>query len=199
MSEHGMKPTAIADIALPFEVVELKHWKTKDGGPVFVQCDRLDRLKIAQITNRLPGLFETLGQPTSDTSEKLEQFRPLGAALIEAGAFFVDAFGRPQRPSFWNTTPVDGAVPISLLDTEDFVMLANTLLKLRGYVGGAAEDGGFPAGQPRGEGRGARTVDGREGDGSDAAGSTGAPGPSVHGDDAASAPGVEEGAVAAAP
>ena len=166
MSEKDLRPSALADVALPVRMVRLKHLKSATGEPIVVQCERLEPLRIFEIVEALPGWKGDVVGSTSDADarEQMRKFRPLGERLIEAGCALLDSYGRPQRRAFSFSDDAGTSVPGRFLDTDDFMLLANTILELGGYAGGAATEGSFPSEKRQEPKDGVETSQGRPSD-----------------------------------
>ncbi len=169
MSETHLRPTIVSDIEPLTEIVELKRLKTRDGRPVRVLCERIDELISSRIMKVNPGPVDPAMRADASPEEILRAFRSKGEALIEHGTAMLREDGSLQRPAFWSTSEVPGALPARLLGSTDFSLLSECLLRLGGMVGGAADEGSFPPGQPGGDGHGQRAVAGGAGAGDDPA------------------------------
>lgn len=145
MSEHGMKPTDASEIALPVEVVELKHLRTNDGGPVFVRCEAVDEL-VAMETQGLPGERPPIEQkeltPDQKRARAKKNFEE-AAALVHNGTSFLNG-DDVVRPAFHcdDAHAVPGSVAWRHLSVEDKVRVINGITRVSGY--GGAEDVRFP-------------------------------------------------------
>lgn len=162
MSET-LKPTAIADVALPVRLVTLKHLKTHAGEPVNVLCGKLTRLEFSEIVGKLPGLSEKPESGEKDIEQQFMRYRALVERVIEAGCALLGPDGREQRPAFYFTRHIAGALDGRYLEADEVMLLGNTCLELGGYLGGAADKGSFPARHAEGAGDRERAVDGLQG------------------------------------
>lgn len=136
--------TDVADIDLPVEVVTLAHLRTRSGDPVRVRVEGLDELVVAEAFKRLPGDSPPVagGADLADperASEALRQLNVVAPALIEAACGLESAEGE-VRPAFYfgPVRPHPRSIPGRLLRQEDRVLLCATIMRLGGYMGGAA-------------------------------------------------------------
>jgi hypothetical protein len=138
--------TNIADVVLPVEVVTLAHLRTRAGEPVRVRCEALDELVVADAFKRLggerPPEVAALVDPTDleAATETLRQLNVVAPALIEAGTSLDGPDGSEVRPAFYfgDRRPHPLSIPGRLLRQEDRVNLCATIMRLGGYMGGAA-------------------------------------------------------------
>lgn len=165
--------TAAGAIALPVEMVELQHLKTKDGSPVVVRVERIDELRSALIMQRLPGGIPQVGPADGgegDTQAGIQRalhFSP----FVEACALLTGEDGRlVQAFYFGDEPPHPLCIPGRLLRVQDFVLLLTAALRQNGYLWGDSPEGAFPAEDGAGLGDGSRAVASVEGDGPDAVG-----------------------------
>lgn len=141
--------TNIADVLLPVEVVTLTHLRTRAGEPVRVRCEALDELVVAEAFKRLggerPPEVATAVDPTDveAATEVLRQLNVVAPALIEAGTSLEGPDGLEVRPAFYfgAARPHPLAIPGRLLRQEDRVNLCAAIMRLGGYLGGAAGAG----------------------------------------------------------
>ena len=172
--------TRAADVALPVEVVELKHLRTLDGGPVRVLCGGCDELVIQAVVKVLPGAFPKGLESDEDDAgtgvdlSHAERLKAIAVPLLEAGTAFSDGNGGEVRPAFyWNPEKrVAGSINGRMLRIEDLDRLVVAVLRAGRYVaapGGGPESGDFhDAGRggapvrvepvPTGEGHGVHAV-----------------------------------------
>lgn len=158
--------TSVDDIALPIEDVALDHLRTHDGAKVVVRCERINEVLLLEATEMMPG-----GAPDDAAGDALAQVRLVdrwAPALFRHGTALRGADGKEVRPAFYDgeVAPHPRSIPIRLLHEADKARLVVTLMRLGGYVGGAADEASFPVPDA---GRGAG------GTGTPAAGGDGAP------------------------
>ena len=166
-----MEPTRAADVVLPVEVVTLVHLKSRNGEPVRVRCEAVDEVVITTLLDALPG-----GRPPTlasgddspeATRENLRLFNQHGPPLIEVATVLDDGNGGEVRPAFWfdpNKPRHAQSLPGRILRLEDRVLLAQSILRLSGYLGGAA-GADFHGTNGEGVGGGVGTVAAGEGNG----------------------------------
>lgn len=133
--------TKASDIALPIEVVELKHLRTKSGEPVKVLCGGADELVLQRVTKRLPGLDvpkmdDDLGQQPSDVESVASMLKAMAPAILEAGTALAADDGKEIRPAFyWDSkNAVSGSISGNLLRLEDLNTLVTAVLRAGGYL-----------------------------------------------------------------
>lgn len=159
-------PTNVADIAVPVEMVKLEHLKTKAGEPVWVRCEALDETIITDIARALPGELPA-GEKSrnTDPERNIREVLRMAPALIEAGTVLVGPDGAEIRPAFYFTAEAHRRSPLSLpghpLRVADKIALCEAIMRLGGYVGGAA-GAGFHAQEHVGREGGAGTVEAGE-------------------------------------
>jgi hypothetical protein len=152
--EEQLGPSALTDILIPIEIVELEYIRTKDGKPARIQCESVDELSIARTVEALPGLGPKLSeeQKAALANSSLERYEAKAPALIEAGTALLGPDGQLIRPAFWFTAdPKNGAIPGRFLRQMDRLRLVKAILRCGCYLGGAADELGFPGGE-RGRG-----------------------------------------------
>ena len=138
------QPTAVNDVALPVEIVTLKHLKTKSGEAVRVRCEALSELVLADILKSLPGARpEQTENVADDPMEAVRVMNTYAPPLIEKATSFVNSGGTEVRPAFWFTVSTGDALPGRMLREEDKLLLVTTILRLGGYLADASE-GAFP-------------------------------------------------------
>lgn len=141
---EDQNPTVVDEVALPIEIVTLKHLKTKAGDAVRVRCEALSVLVLADVLKALPGARPP--QPEGEEQDPLEMLRTMNAyalPLIELATAMVTSSGREVRPAFWFREKVDpDSLPGRLLHEEDKMALVASVLRLGGYVD--ASEGAFP-------------------------------------------------------
>jgi len=163
--------TNIDDIAIPVELVTLKHLKTKGNQPVRVRCEAVDEVVIAAVMRGLPGMrpksVEEATHPQSDEEafESVSELNALAPALLEAGTALLGPGGRWVRPAFYfdETKPRDAfSIPGRLLRVEDKSLMVEAILRVGGYLpGGQADEGAFHGGERVGNGDGVGVVPAR--------------------------------------
>lgn len=139
--EEQLKPSLVTDIDLPVKIVELEKLLTKDGGPVRVQCESIPELKLSEILKGLPGDSPPpvkKDDAPQDPEQILRALDRFGPQLIEAGTSLTGPAGTEIRPAFWFTTPRPGSIPGRLLHEGDKALLVTTIMRMGGYLGGAA-------------------------------------------------------------
>lgn len=170
--DTNTRPTRVDDLDLPVEMVTLRHMRSRDGRPVVVGVEAIDEMAMAKIMKALPGdRPRTLGvddaAPTADPDEGLrdvERILAVAVPLIEA-ATFLDHDGEDVRPAFWFTSKRHPkAIRGSLLRLEDKMVLAEAIMRIGGYLGGASK-ASFPDGRRGGSGDGVGAVPTIQGDG----------------------------------
>jgi hypothetical protein len=162
---RGAEVTCISDIVLPVEVVSLTHLRTRSGAPVRVRCEGLDEVVISEIFKALggdhvPGVPTGASEDPETALDQLRQLNIVAPALIEAGTALQDASGADVRPAFYfgPVRPHPLSIPGRLLRQEDRVALCSTIMRLGGYLGGAA-GAGFHGGDGGGSGDGVGVVE----------------------------------------
>lgn len=169
MSEQKVAFTGAGEIELPVEDVVLtgKALRRKGGAPLVVRCEFIEEDVLLRAVESTPGHAPTMGVPEKksliDTTRGLLKYAP---GLITAGCVLVDENGVEQRPAFhFGADPHDGSLPGRFLSTPEKLVLLMTILRLSGYVGGAADSIRFPDRDgTRSDGR-AGDLDTGEGDG----------------------------------
>lgn len=165
MSTSMEGPSIASDIALPVEVVTLKHLRTRDGLPVRVRCEGVDELAITEVMQRLPGgvVPSVNADAPVDPAEAVRTLDAYGCPLIERATALVGADGSEVRPAFYfdSSTPHDPrSLPGRFLRVEDRTALVTCILKLCGYVGEDSLDGaGFHGADGGGAGDGMGAVE----------------------------------------
>jgi hypothetical protein len=156
------KATSAQDVRLPVEVVELECFRNKDGSPVRVLCEPIERLLVVAIVRSLPGervkaMREAAADPASDDPdvllERVKVFEDYGPRLIELGSALEDGDGGQVRPAFWfggerpplwpetAPWPHPQSIPGRLLQFEDKALLVASVMRQSGYLGGAGAGG----------------------------------------------------------
>jgi hypothetical protein len=148
--------TVVSEVALPVEVVTLKHLKTRSGEPVRVLIENRDHMRFYDATKTLPGFGprdttaeEAVAQDPALAEEMVRQNLAFAEPLIELCTVLVDEQGREVIPAFW-FDPAKPRHPQSLpgrvLHEEDKVEMLNAILRVGGFLGGPAAEVSFPAG-----------------------------------------------------
>jgi hypothetical protein len=136
----------VGDIALPVDVLELKHLKTKDKQPVRVQVESVDQLTLMRLVGPPGSRPEESRDGDKSPEEQLQAIGTLheyGRKLIEMATCFVMETGEEVRPAFWfdpNTPRHPLSIPGRLLHFEDVTDTIIAILRVSGYLGGAAEE-----------------------------------------------------------
>ena len=150
MSEE-QRPTLATDIeAAPESIlVTLSDLKTRDGAAVRVLCLPLSKVECTRILEALPG-ERPKGQKPDPAAQRLYNADVLdrcGGPLVEAGTALLVVAGELVRPAFYcgPTAPHPNALPWRTLTMADASELMETILKLSGFLGGAAEAARFHA------------------------------------------------------
>lgn len=186
MAEHEV--TRADEVAVPLEVVELAHLRTKNGDPVRVLCGGADELVLQRVMRALPGSHPPALEDDAGTGEEaetqVEHLKLVAPALLEAGTAFSDGAGGEVRPAFWwdPAKRVPGSVPGRLLRIEDLSALVTAVLRASGYVaapGGGPESGAFHGRERGGPALRVEPVPTGAGHGPDAVGSGARPAPRV--------------------
>lgn len=142
------RESSVEDIVLPVELVELtgKGLRTKDGKPIVVRVEFVDEEIIVEAAEAMPGTAPEIGLAQKpDKVKTAKQMVKLSPALIEASCVLMHADGREVRPAFYfGEDPGTGALPGRFLSFGDKLKLVLTLLRLCGFVGGAADRVTFP-------------------------------------------------------
>lgn len=194
-------PSAIEEVALPIEDVQLLRLKTRTGDPVVVRCEFVDEETLLRVTEGLPGIAPEMG--AASDAEKAErrvrtvrQLMAYARPIIEAGTVLRREDGSEVRPAFYfESDPGTGALPGRFLSAADRSLLFATIMRLSGYVGGPASSFRVDGGERGGGGHGSRSLDSGPGDGDATAPTARVPGsgPSLPaGGGERSAPDVEE-------
>lgn len=169
------------DIALPVEVVTLKHLRTRADEPVRVRCEAVDEVVVAGVMRGLPGLRpKSVGDdaPVEASEEaafeSVRELNALAPALLEAGTVLVLGDGSEVRPAFYfdDAKPRHPkSIPGRLLRIEDKSLMVEAILRVGGYLpGGQADEASFHGVERGGAGGGVGTVPAGEGVGADAVG-----------------------------
>ena len=150
MNEQS-RPTAAGDVDVPPEniLVTLSELKTRSGEPVRVLCVPVDQEDCTRILELLPG-ERIKGAKPDPAAERLRNARILkecGRPLIELGTALTDGAGELVKPAFYfgPTTPHPLAIPGRALTMAEASDLMETILKVSGFLGGAAEAARFHA------------------------------------------------------
>ena len=162
MEKDNGRASRVSEVAIPIEVVELAHLRTKDGKPVRVNCERLPEDLLLEAVG-LPGApddgkknDEPEPDPKKDPAaararleQKVNDARRLAALLgplIEAGTWLEGDDGEEVRPAFYfdASKPRHAAsIPGRYLRAADIERLGIAILRVGGYIGGAADEGTF--------------------------------------------------------
>jgi hypothetical protein len=157
------KPTRLSKVVLPIEYVTLTKLKDDEGNGVIVGCGAIAESRIVALTRAVPGAAPaTVGEdaraaddPAVLEAVALEMLR-YAPPIITEGCFLLGEEGEEVRPAFWFDQPIPGALPGRYLSDGDKVALLSALLRVGGYLGGAAEAAAFPGGERAGDGGGDR-------------------------------------------
>jgi hypothetical protein len=165
--------TGAGEVALPVEDVELsgKVLRSASGGPLVVRCEFVNEELILALTEASPGHAPEVGivekKSTVETAKALMKYAP---GILEAGCSLIGPDGSEQRPAFhFGAAPKNGSLPGRFLTMAEKLRLFLTILRLSGYIGGAADSVRFPGDKRTRGADGEGTVDAGEGNG-DAAG-----------------------------
>lgn len=149
--ETERRPTVASEIALPpalpeHLLVELADLKTKDGGPVYVGCDRPDPLHVLERYG-LPGTDPKDADANSPAARmRRVSFVLNGCAdLVHRYTSLGLADGTTLRPAFHcdEAHAVSHSIPWDRVTLNDKLAVVNALLRLGGFGGAAAAE--FPA------------------------------------------------------
>lgn len=151
-----MEPTRASDIAMPEELVELDHLKTREGAPVRVLCFGLDELTMVRLVQSWPGEAPPVVEAEKSQEQNLremEQVMQRAGPLIEAGTALVDADGTEVRPAFYfgAAAPCPESKPGRSLRMPDRIKLASAILRLSGREVGPTASHGFHGGERAGD------------------------------------------------
>lgn len=160
MSENNGRATVASDIVVPEEFVELRHLKTRSGGPVRVKVYPVGPLMAGRAGLALPGAIpeDIPADKLSDAMKAQQDNRNLSLMLDMAGPIIEDCTalsredGTEVRPAFSfaaGTFPAGGTLPGRVLHAEDLSLLVATAMRLAGYGVEVADETSF-----RGEDRG---------------------------------------------
>lgn len=140
---YQMKPSRASEVVLPIEIVTLERLKTKDGSPLRVSCGSVDESELI-LTLGLPGARPQTADRRSREVKELEA-RQFVKLAIEAGTALLDDDGSEIRPAFYfgKTVPHPKSIPGRLLTGAEMQLLAATIFRLGGYVGGQADKAEF--------------------------------------------------------
>lgn len=173
INEDALPATVADEVALPVEVVALKHLKTRSGKPVRVRCEAVDEVVIARVMQALPGLRppgleEPVPQDEATAFATVEHLNSLAPALLEVGTALMSPSGEWVRPAFYfdETKPRHPwSLPGRLLRVEDKSLMVEAILRIGGYLpGGQADEGGFHGGKRSGDAGGVGTLPAGEGE-----------------------------------
>jgi len=142
------KPNSAADVAPPFEIIELTHLKTRSGAAFAVRCGRLDEVDFLELLG-LPGARmtrEDLEQALRDLDvADLKKIRAMMPGIIEAGTSIEGPSGEWIAPGFsWDPAKCPPAVPGQYLSMLDASAIGNTIMRLSGFTREGAEAASFP-------------------------------------------------------
>jgi len=131
----------------------------RDGSPVTVACERVDEFVYLRALG-LPGLSMDEKEMKAAIADlkvgSLEDIAKSMAPVIEAGTAFIKADGTRIAPAFsWDPAKCPPSIPGRYLSTESKSVLSATILRLSGFVSGAAEALSFPVRERAGGGEGA--------------------------------------------
>lgn len=148
------RETQVEDVLLPVEFVTLtgKGLKTKGGEPIVVRVEFVDEGTLIEATEALPGYQPQIGPKQKvDQVAVSKQIVKLAPQLIAASCVLVRADGSEVRPAFYfGDDPKNGALPGRFLSYGDKLRLVLTLLRICGFVGGAADKVRFRDGDGEG-------------------------------------------------
>ena|SRR5690349_5347983 len=129
-------PTPVADLAPPaptFGSVKLLDLKTTDNDDVWVRCDALAAVDLVGAASRFAQAgVDVIAGGAIDLAvgPVLAAFDDLTPTLIEKSTALLAAGGALQRPAFWFSAPIAGALAGSILSARDRSRLAFAILQL---------------------------------------------------------------------
>lgn len=147
----------LSDVVLPVEYVTLTKLKDRGGLGVVVGCGAIRESRMVDLVRSVPGARVPV--PGEDDIKKdpalMEAiFRDMllhAPALITEGCFLEGANGDEVRPAFYFDAPIPGALPGHYLSDGDRMLLMNALMRVGGFLEGAAADASFSGGKRSGD------------------------------------------------
>lgn len=142
------QPSSAADVAPPFEIIELTHLKTIDKQPFAVRCGRLDEIDFLKLIG-LPGARMTKAELEEALKEleigDMDKIRAMLPPIVERATSISGPNGEWIAPGFsWDPAKCPPSVPGQYLSTLDLSNIGNTIMRLSGMNGEGTEAASFP-------------------------------------------------------